>query len=75
MRGDDAVLGFQQRVVGPDGLRGHDIQTCTGHLAGVEGVGQVLLHHHLATAVVDDDDAVFHLGDVLFVDDAHVEVR
>ncbi len=75
MGGDDAVLGLQERVVGTDGLRGHYVQTCTGHLAGVQRVGQVLLHHHLAAAVVEDDHAVLHLGDVLLVDDAGVEVH
>ena len=73
MRSDDAVLGLQQGIVAVDGLRGHHVQRGGSHLAGVQSVRQVLLHYHLATAVVDDDDAVLHLGNVLLVDDAGVE--
>ena len=75
MRGDDAVFRRQQRIVGPDGLRGDHVQPGVGHLAAVQSVRQILLYHHLSTAVVDDDDAVLHLGDVFLVDDAGVEVH
>ena len=51
------------------------IFTGKGDFAGVERVGKVLLHDHLAAAVVDDDDAVLHLGDIFPVDDAGVEVH
>mgnify|MGYP001516425035 CR=1 FL=1 len=40
-----------------------------GDLAAVQRVGQILLGHELSAGVVDEDHAVFHLGDVLPADD------
>ena len=70
MGSDDAVFGLEQGIVGADRLGGHHVQAGEGDLAAVECVSQILFDDHLAAAVVDDDDAVFHLGDVFLPDDA-----
>ncbi len=67
---DDRVLCSLERVVRPDRLSGNDIEACRKHFSAVQGVGQVLLDDQLAAAVVDQDDAVFHFGDVVLIDDS-----
>ena len=70
MRGDEAVLRLQQRVVAAYGLSGDDVQTGGVDLAGVEGVCQGLLVHERAARVVQQYDPVLHPGDVLTAYDA-----
>ena len=42
MRGDDAVLGGQQRIVGADRFRGDNVETCCSNFAGVQRIGKIL---------------------------------
>ena len=70
MRGDDAVLSLEQRVVTFDRLCRNNIQTCSIYLSAVQCISQILFNDKLTAAVVDQDDAVFHLGDTVFVDHA-----
>lgn len=70
---DDAVFRLQQGVIGLDRLRGDHVQRGGRHFSGIQGVRQVLLHHHLSAAVIDNDNAVLHLVNVFLVDDAGVE--
>ena len=69
VRSDKAVFGREQRVVAFDRFRADHIQAGCANLAGVERVGQILLHHQRSAGIVDDDHAVFHLVNVLLVDD------
>ena len=71
MRGDDAVLCLQQRVVAFDWLGGDDIDRGAAQLSAVQRVGEILLHHQLPAAVVDQQRSVLHLGDRVLVDHAH----
>ena len=68
MGGDDAVGGGEQGVVRADGLGIHHIQAGGSQLAGLQGIGDVLLINELAAGVVDQDGPVLHLGDVGLVD-------
>jgi hypothetical protein len=63
VRGDDAVLGLEQGVIAADGLGRYHVQTRRVDLAAVEGVRKVLLDDERSAAVVEQDDAVLHLGD------------
>ena len=67
---NQAVFGLQQGVILPDRLGGDHVQPGGVHLAAVQRVGQILFHHQLATAVVDDDHAVLHFFNIGLVDDA-----
>ena len=72
MRGDDAVFGAQQGIIRADGLGGHHVERGRCYLTAVQRVGKILLSDDLAAAVVDDNDAVFHLGDVFLADEPGV---
>ena len=73
VRRNDAVLGVKQRVVLGDRLRGDDVDGGGGDFSRVQRVRQVLLHHYLPAAVVDDDHAVLHFFDVALVDKPFAE--
>ena len=64
MRRDDAVLRFQQRIIRADRLGVDHVQSRRrSHLSAIERVGNVLLVNELTAGVIDEDDAVLHLGD------------
>ncbi len=60
-RADDVVERDQRRVLCR--LLLEDVQGGAGHLAGDEGVVEVLLADDPAPGAVDDVDALFHLGE------------
>ena len=75
MRRDDAVLRFQQRIIRADRLGVDHVQSRRSHLSAIERVGNVLLVNELTAGVIDEDDAVLHLGDAVLVDHAGVFQR
>ena len=75
MRRDDAVLRFQQRIIRADRLGVDHVQSRCSHLSAIERVGNVLLVNELTAGVIDEDDAVLHLGDAVLVDHAGVFQR
>ena len=68
VRRDDAVLRGEKRIIPLDRFCGHDIETGGVDLPAVQGVCKILLMDQTAAAVVDDDHAVLHPGDTVFVD-------
>ena len=72
MRRDDAVLRFQQRIIRADRLGVDHVQSRRSHLSTIERVGNVLLVNELTAGVIDEDDAVLHLGGAVLVDHAGV---
>ena len=67
---DDAVGRGEQRVVRPDRLGGYHIQPSGVHLTAAERSGQVLLHDQRPPGVVQNDDAILHLGDGILINNA-----
>ena len=49
---------------------GNHVEGRCGDLSGIQGIRQILLNDQLSPAVVDEDHAVFHLGDIGAVDDS-----
>ena len=70
MGSDDHVLRSDQRVVHLDGLCGYNVHGSSCHLSAVKGVPQILLHNERTSGVVDDHNAVLHLCDSVFIDNA-----
>ena len=73
MRCDNAVLRLEQRVVSADRFGRYYVKSSTSNLSAVECIGEILFYDHLTTAVIDDDDTVFHLCDVFLVDNTCIE--
>ena len=66
---EGAAGGGEQRVVGPRGLVGEDVDPGPGEASGAEGVGQGPLVDQRPTARVDQDRRGLHQGEGLGVDE------
>ena len=69
MRGYEAVLCGEQRVVGADRLGSHRVETRPGELSGVQSLGERVFVDEGSAAVVYQYSSVFHFRDGAFVDD------
>ena len=52
-----------------DWFCGYNVQTGGSHFAEFQGISQILLYNQRTAAVVEDDDAILHFADGIFVDD------
>ena len=68
MRRNDTVLRFQERIIPFNRFSRYDVETGGIDLSTVKGIRQILLIDKASAAVVDDDHAVFHLRNAVFVD-------
>jgi hypothetical protein len=64
----EGVLGVAQRVVLGRRLGEPDVTAVAGKMAGLEGLGDVLLDNDGATGGVDEVRTLLHLGDELLVE-------
>lgn len=63
------VLGVAERVVLGSGLGEPDITTVSAEVAGLEGLGDILLNNNSTTSGVDQPSTGLHLGDELLVEE------
>lgn len=63
------ILDGSQGVVGGSGLGEPDVASVAGEVAGLDGLGDVLLDDNGATGSVDEVGALLHLGDELLVEE------
>ena len=72
VRRDDAVLRFQQRVIHADRLGVDHVQSRRSDFTSIERIGNILLVDELTACVIDENDAILHLGDAVLIDHAGV---
>ena len=65
VRGADDIVTVEQGAVTREGLGGEDVETRSGHLAGLHRLEQRILVDDAATGAVDNSNAVLHLGELL----------
>lgn len=70
MRGDDAVRGAEERVVGWRGFLVQHVGAVAADFFAVEGLDHVRGFDDFAACAVEDDGAVFHSGDGFAADEA-----
>ena len=61
MGSDDGVTGFFERIISSDRLGGDDVKPCRIYFAGRERICEVLLHHQLSAAVIDQNKVIVQL--------------
>ena len=67
MRGDDAVFGLQQRIVGPNGLHCDAIQRGAAKTSLIEAFRQVRLHYQSTPRGVNEKSVRLAMGKQDFV--------
>ncbi len=70
VRGDDAVGGAEERVVGWRGFLVQDVGAVAADFFAVEGFDHVRGFDDFAACAVEDDGAVLHGGDGFAADEA-----
>ena len=68
MRRYQAVWRLKQWIILFDRLRGHHIQSGCRYFSALQRVRQILLFNQRSSGVVQDDHAILHLGNRIFID-------